>query len=104
MENIIKDVEAKIANAQSDEEVLKIFADAGYPITREQLEAETADGELSEDMLDAVSGGSVMNWIRRAIDRYRARRNASNYNGGGGGFSSGGGGGHAFGGGGGGGR
>ena len=101
MENNIYELEEKIANAGSDEEVLKIFSDAGYAVTQEQLEADGMGDELDEAMLDAVSGGSVINWIRRAIERYRARRNASNYNGGGGGFSCGGGGGVAGGGGGG---
>lgn len=99
-DNFESELETKIANAQSDDEVLRLFAEAGYSVTREQLDMESNDDELGEDMLDMVSGGGVLSWIRRAINQYNAKKNASNYNGGGGGFSRGGGGGHSFGGGG----
>lgn len=100
MENIItKELEAKIADARSDEEVIQIFADAGMTLTLEQLHAQQEDGELSEATLEAVNGGSIWNIVNKLWVRYKA----SQYNGGGGGFSSGGGGGGAGGGGGGGG-
>lgn len=100
--NFEQELEAKIANAVSEEEVLTIFAEAGISVTAEQLNAdmESTDGELSEDALDNVAGGSIWYIAKKIWNRYKANR----YSGGGRGFSSGGGGGHSFGGGGGGGR
>ena len=95
-------LEEKLRGAESLDEVVQVCAEAGVPVTKEQLECPAVsgpDGELSEDALDNVSGGGVIDWIRRIYRYYRP----SNYNGGGGGFSSGGGGGSSFGGGGGGG-
>lgn len=95
-EKIISEaLEAKLEAAQTTEDVIKAFAEEGIEVTREQLEAPVPsgpDGELSEDALDNVSGGSVIDWIRRWYHRYHA----SKYNRGGGGFSSGGGGGGGF--------
>ena len=85
-------LEEKLKNAESLDEVVQACAEEGIAITKEQLEAPLASdsgGELSPDALDNVSGGSLIDWIRRFIRYSRA----SNYNGGGGGFSSGGGGG-----------
>ena len=91
MDILERELEAKVANAQSDEEVIRIFADAGIAVTLEQLNAEQnqADGELSEAALDIVSGGSVWYIVKKLWTRYKASR----YTRGGGGFSSGGGGG-----------
>lgn len=83
-------LEAKLAAAQTMEDVIRAFTEEGIEVTREQLEAPVPsgrDGELGEDALDNVSGGSVIDWIRRWYHRYHA----SKYNSGGGGFSSGGG-------------
>ena len=101
MENtqISQELEEKIRNAETVEEVVQVCTEAGIQVTKEQLEAELlpqTEGELSEDMLDNVSGGGIFSLVRRIISYYRA----SNYNGGGGGFSCGGGGGGAGGGGG----
>lgn len=85
-------LEEKLRGAESLDEVVQVCAEAGIPVAKEQLECPAVsglDGELSEDALDNVSGGGVIDWIRRIYRYYRA----SNYNGGGGGFSSGGGGG-----------
>lgn len=94
MENtqISQELEEKIRNAETVEEVVQVCTEAGIQVTKEQLEAELlpqTEGELSEDMLDNVSGGGIFSLVRRIISYYRA----SNYNGGGGGFSCGGGGG-----------
>lgn len=91
MDILEKELELKIANAQSDEEVIQIFTDAGMAVTLEQLNVkqEQENDELSEGALDTVSGGSVWYVIKKLWTRYKASR----YNGGGGGFSSGGGGG-----------
>ena len=94
-------LEEKLKNAESLDEVVQACAEEGIAITKEQLESPLPsgpEGELSAEALDNVSGGGLLDWIRRFIQRSRA----SNYSGGGGGFSSGGGG-NGFGGGGGGG-
>lgn len=60
------EIRAKISNAASVDEVVRICAEAGIPVTKEQLEASDttgAEGELSEEALDAVSGGSVIGLI-----------------------------------------
>ena len=98
---ISQELEEKIRQAETVEEVVQACTEEGIQITKEQLEAgllPESEGELSEDMLDNVSGGGIFSLVRRIISYYRA----SNYNGGGGGFSRGGGGGRSFGGGGGG--
>lgn len=100
---ISPELEKKIQQAETVEEVVQACAEEGIQVTKAQLEAEMLpeiDGELSEDMLDNVSGGGIFRIIRTIVSIYRA----SKYNGGGGGFSSGGGGGGSFGGGSGGGR
>lgn len=97
---ISQELEEKIQQAETAEEVIQACAEAGIQVTKEQLEGNAlpeAESELSEDMLDTISGGGIFS---RIISYYRAKK----YNGGGGGFSCGGGGGGAFGGGGGGGR
>ena len=97
MQDLEEKLEEKIAAAQSDEEVIKIFAEAGVYVTADQLNAPPAqeDGELSEDTLDTISGGGLYSLVKRLINLYNANR----YTAGGGGYSSGGGGNGAFGGG-----
>lgn len=58
----MNNLEEKITNAQSEEELLQVLADAGMPITSAQLHAavETGDGEVTEDALEGVSGGWIM--------------------------------------------
>lgn len=102
MEEIQERLEEKLKNAASLDEAIQACAEEGITVTKEQLEAVLSpdpEGELSDEALDNVSGGGVIDWIRRYIRRSRA----SNYSAGGGGFSSGGGGSGSFGGGGGGG-
>ena len=77
------ELQAKISDAESLEDVLRICAEEGISISKEQLEAleaSTADGELSEDALDAVSGGGL---LADLFDWWRNRgRKRSNPNGG----------------------
>ena len=58
----MNNLEEKITNAQSEEELLQVLADAGMPITSAQLHAavEAGDGEMTEDALESVSGGCIM--------------------------------------------
>ena len=59
---ITEELEAKLAAAESLDEVVKACAEEGIEITLEQLEAAiagiTQDGELTEDTLDNVAGGA----------------------------------------------
>ena len=58
-------LEEKIINAKSDEEFMQIMADAGMPVTAQQLHAAArSDSELQEDALEMVSGGMSMSVIR----------------------------------------
>lgn len=60
------ELEAKLDSAQTLDDVVRICAEAGIPVSREQLEAidmAAADGELNEDALDAIGGGSLTGWI-----------------------------------------
>ena len=58
----MNNLEEKITNAQSEEALLRVLADAGMPITSAQLHAavEAQNGELTEDTLTSVSGGYIM--------------------------------------------
>lgn len=90
----MNNLEEKITNAQSEEELLRVLADAGMPITSAQLHAavETGNGEMTEDALEAVSGGCILPWlIIRAW--YNRRSGHGGSFSGGGGFGGGGGGG-----------
>lgn len=59
---ITEELEAKLAAAESLEEVVKACTEEGIEITLEQLEAAIAgipqEGELTEDTLDNVAGGA----------------------------------------------
>ena len=59
MQNLELELEEKLSNAESEEEMIRILNEAGYSVTAEQLKAmaETAEGELSEDALETVAGG-----------------------------------------------
>ena len=82
------EIRAKISNAASMDEVVRICAEAGIPVTKEQLEASDnttgAEGELSEEALDAVSGGSLIGLIWLLYRRRRNNRGQINGSGGGG--------------------
>lgn len=68
MLNLEKELEEKIANAQSEEELLNILAEAGISTTLEELRAAvSADGELDEAALDNVSGGGALWTVIRKI-------------------------------------
>lgn len=74
--------------AESLGEEVPACSEGEIPVTKEQLECPALsgpDGELSEDALDNVSGGGIVDWVRRIYWYYQA----SNYNSGGRGFSSG---------------
>ena len=90
------ELQAKLDGAESLDDVVRICAEAGITISKEQLEAleaSTADGELNEDALDAVSGGGLLadlfSWWR---NRGRKRSNPHGGYGAFGGGGSGGGG------------
>ena len=90
---ISQELESKIRQAETLDDVVRICTDAGIDVTREQLQAaDMPDGELDENALDLVSGGSVLGAVALMVWSIYKNR------------SSGGGGGHAFGGGGGGSR
>ena len=55
------EIREKISSAASVDEVVRICAEAGIPVTKEQLEASDttgAEGELSEEALDAAHKGA----------------------------------------------
>ena len=70
-------LEENITNAKSEEEILQIFSDAGIRLTAEQLHMATTntDGELSEDIMDGISGGFINCWP--IVRSWFIRRNAS---------------------------
>lgn len=69
MQNLELELEEKLSNAESEEEMVRILNEAGYSVTAEQLKAmaETAEGELSEDALEAVGGGLAISMIARVF-------------------------------------
>lgn len=73
---ITEELKEKLGKAESLDEVVKILAEEGIAVTKEELEAALAqgeNGELSEEALSAVSGGRI-NWtIVKAILRYAAK-------------------------------
>lgn len=64
---ISKELEAKLQAAQTIEDVIKVCAEEGIELSKEQLEDVLSqyqageNGELSEDSLDTVAGG--INWL-----------------------------------------
>ena len=57
------ELKEKIEKAQSLTEVVKILNEKGFEITEQQLQsALIAEGELYEDSLEAVAGGSKITW------------------------------------------
>lgn len=99
MENItdISKIEEKLANVQSDEDAIRIFAEAGIKVSAEQLAAIGTEDELDEAALDDVSGGLIapvygrylVNWYRQ----WKSRQSKGRSSGGGGKGAFGGGGG-----------
>ena len=89
---LIKDeaFKAQLENAKAIGEVVELLKSKGVEVTEEILKGAVApEGELGEEALEGVAGGSWWNYLRALV-----------YNAGGGGFSRGGGGSGAFGGGG----
>lgn len=83
-------LEERLRNAATPEEAVRACAEAGIPITAEQLEPPVPsgpDGELSEAALDNVSGGGVLDWIRRWYHTSRTPGRTGGGSGGGGGSS-----------------
>lgn len=81
---INSELQAKLDGAESLDDVARICEEAGIAVSKEQLEAmdvPMADGELSEETLDAVSGGSVAGWILWYWWRNRGRNRSSGGNG-----------------------
>lgn len=78
------ELQAKLDGAESLDDVARICEEAGIAVSKEQLEAmdvPMADGELTEETLDAVSGGSVAGWILWYWWRNRGRNRSSGGNG-----------------------
>lgn len=83
-------LEERLRNAATPEEAVRACAEAGIPITAEQLEPPVPsgpDGELSEAALDNVSGGGILDWIRRWYHTSRTPGRTGGGSGGGGGSS-----------------
>ena len=60
---VSEELKEKLGKAESLDEVVKILAEEGLEVTKEELEAALAqgeNGELSEEALSAVSGGIIM--------------------------------------------
>lgn len=60
---ITPELEEKIKDAETLEDLVKVCAEAGVEVTKEQLEAELAkmeSDELDENALDDVAGGVVI--------------------------------------------
>lgn len=75
------ELEEKIDAAQSLDDVVRIYAEAGISVSKEQLEAislSDAGDELSEGALDAVSGGSL--WLAWVLyQRYKSRHSGGGH-------------------------
>lgn len=84
LEQMNPELQAKLDGAESLDDVVRLCEEAGIAVSREQLEAmdvPMADGELTEEALDAVSGGSVAGWILWYWWRNRSRNRSSGGNG-----------------------
>lgn len=63
---ITEELKEKLGKAESLDEVVKVLAEEGLEVTKEELEtalAQGENGELSEEALASVSGGRI-NWWR----------------------------------------
>ena len=61
---VSEELKEKLGKAESLDEVVKVLAEEGLAVTKEELEtalAQGENGELSEEALAAVSGGRI-NW------------------------------------------
>ncbi len=63
----------KLQAAKSVDEIIAIAKENGIEITSEKAQElldklTVKDGELSDDMLDAVSGGGFKDWLRGIFD------------------------------------
>lgn len=80
----------KLEMATSLDEVAQLCCEEGIEITKEQLESEMLpndNDELSEDTLDAVSGGGIISIARIIVRIIRTSNNRTSGSGGGGGSS-----------------
>lgn len=96
LEQMNPELQAKLDSAESLDDVVRLCEEAGIAVSKEQLEAmdvPMADGELTEEALDAVSGGSVVGWIfwywLRNRNRNRSSGGSGSFGGGGSGRSGG---------------
>lgn len=83
-EKLTRELEEQLSAAKSLEDMVKICTDAGIPITKEQLKAAALPDtheELTEEELDAVSGGSMYYAFRQLLERLSSRNR--NHSGGG---------------------
>lgn len=88
-------LQEKLNKAETIDDVVRICAEAGITVSKSQLEAAEAlssDEELTEETLDAVSGGGLFSWFR--LWKYWHTKRSSG--GGGSGSFGGGGGGGGF--------
>ena len=62
-------LKAKLDNAETMDDVVRVCAEEGIEVTKEQLEAAAAsmDDELNEDDLDNVNGGVALFAIAVAV-------------------------------------
>ena len=65
----------KLRNAESAEEIVSIAKEYGREVTAEQaqelldrLKAGASEGELSDDLLEAVAGGGFKDWLKGIFD------------------------------------
>lgn len=86
---IPSELQAKLDSTESLDDVVRICAEAGIAASKEQLEAldvSMANGELTAEALDAVSGGllaDLFNWWRnRSRKRWNPRGGGSSGGGG----------------------
>lgn len=86
MQNLELELEEKLSNAESEEEMIRIINEAGYSVTAAQLKAmaETADGELSEDALETVAGGLAITLLAKLVHKYLKKYTSSTGSSGGG--------------------
>lgn len=63
------ELEEKLHQATSEEDVIRILGDAGVDVSLEQLREtkNSVDGELDEEELDDVSGGSAFPLVRLGL-------------------------------------
>ncbi len=72
-----KELEEALLKAESLEEILALLKANGIDATLEDLTVEFEDGELTEDALEDVAGGSLQSLRRGFSDGFNRRRPCS---------------------------